>query len=119
MSTLAAALIPSAHRPIAVRMRPDLAAHEQVYEGRRFWVVKDPLTLRYYRFQEEEYAILSWLDGRISQEELRKKFERQFAPQKITTGELHQFLGTLYRASLVISDAPGQAEQLIARNAER
>ncbi len=100
-------------------MRPDLDAHEQVYEGRRYWVVKDPLTLRYYRFQEEEYAILSALDGRISLSDLRKNFERQFAPQKITAAELHHFLGTLYKAALVISDAAGQGEQLQARQVER
>lgn len=117
--SLAASLIPSASRPLALRVRPDLDAHEQVYEGRRYWVVKDPLTLRYYRFQEEEYAILSALDGRISLNDLRKDFERQFAPQKITAAELHHFLGTLYKAALVISDAAGQGEQLQAREVER
>lgn len=119
MSTFAAALIPSANRPVALRVRADLDAHEQAYEGRRYWVVKDPINLRYYRFQEEEYAILTWLDGTISLSDLRKKFERQFAPQKITPAELHQFIGTLYRSSLLVSDAPGQGEQLLERAAEQ
>jgi putative peptide zinc metalloprotease protein len=100
-------------------MRPDLDAQEQTYEGGRFWVVKDPLTLRYFRFQEEEYAVLAWLDGQTSLAELQKKFERRFAPQTISTAELHPFIGTLYKASLVISDAPGQAEVLLERRAER
>jgi putative peptide zinc metalloprotease protein len=119
MSTVAASLIPSANRPLVVRRRPDLDVRQQAYEGRRFWVVKDPLTLRYYRFQEEEHAILSWLDGTVSLTDLRKKFERQFTPQKISAAELHQFLGTLYRSSLVLSDAPGQTEPLLERAAER
>ncbi|HTN76456.1 MAG TPA: hypothetical protein VL096_14455, partial [Pirellulaceae bacterium] len=66
MPALAASLISSASRPLLLRMRPDLDAHEQVYEGRRYWVVKDPLTLRYFRFQEEEFALLSLLDGQAS-----------------------------------------------------
>lgn len=117
--SLASALIPSARRPLEVRMRADLAVHEQQYEGRRYWVVKDPLTLRYYRFQEEEFAVLSWLDGRTSLEELQKKFERRFAPQKISSAELHQFLGTLHRSALVVSQSPGQGAQLLERRRER
>lgn len=112
-------LISSTSRPLRLRQRADLDVHVQEYEGRRYWVVKDPLTLRYFRFQEEEYALLSALDGQISLDQLQQQFQRKFAPQKISTSELHQFIGVLYRTSLVISDSPGQAAPLIERSGQR
>jgi putative peptide zinc metalloprotease protein len=102
-------------RPLRLRMRHDLIAKAQEYLGRRYWVVKDPLRLRYFRFEEEEYSILQSLDGKNSLEQIRRGFERQFAPQKLTSQELHRLVTMLHRAALVISDLSGQGEQLLER----
>ena len=82
-------------RPLRLRMRPDLVAERQQYQGRAFWVLKDPLTLKYYRFHEEEYAVLKSLDGRSSLEQIRRQFERDFPPQRMTLEELTIFVGSL------------------------
>ena len=63
MSTLADSLVSSSSRKLPIRKRPDLKARKQRYQGRLYWVVKDPVGLQYYRFEEEEYAILLMLDG--------------------------------------------------------
>ena len=42
-------------RPV---LRRDLLVVPQQHQGRRCYVVKDPVTLRYYRFQESEHFIL-------------------------------------------------------------
>jgi putative peptide zinc metalloprotease protein len=102
-------------RPLRLRMRHDLVAKAQEYLGRRYWVVKDPLRLRYFRFEEEEYSILHALDGESSLEQIRKGFERQYAPQKLTASELHRLVAMLHRAALLVSDLPGQGEQLLER----
>jgi putative peptide zinc metalloprotease protein len=99
-------------------MRGDLTVREQTYQGRRFWVIKDPLALKYYRFEQEEISILEMLDGQSSLEEIQRQFEARFAPQKITLQELHQLVGMLHRAALVVSDAPGQGEQLLERSCQ-
>lgn len=96
-------------------MRPDLQFVRQTWQGRDYRVVKDPLSLKFYRFEEEEYALLKMLDGRHSADDIREEFGQRFAPQKITNRELFQFIGSLYRSSLLISDAPGQATQLLNR----
>lgn len=108
----------STGRPLRLRFRPDLKCILQSYLGREYWLVKDPFTLKYFRFEEEEFALLQWLDGNTSLEQLKRKFERRFSPQRITYGELHNFVGSLYRSSLVISDAAGQGEQLLTRAAD-
>ncbi len=75
--------------------------------------------LNYFRFQEEEYALLKWLDGNVSLDELKDRFEAEYPPQKITLEELQQFLGMLHRSGLVIAAVGGQGKQLLKRRHER
>lgn len=119
MSGASGSLIASSSRPLQLRMRGDLLSREQTFQGRAYWVVKDPLELKYFRFEEEEFFLLSQLDGKVTLDELRARFEKKFAPQKITKAELHQLTGLLYRSGLVISDAPGQGAQMVERLKER
>ena len=69
-------LLSSSARPLAIRRRPDLIARRQHYLGRSYWIVKDPVGLTYTRFQDEEYALLNWLDGHISLDELKGPLRR-------------------------------------------
>jgi putative peptide zinc metalloprotease protein len=119
MATLAESLVSSSSRKLPIRKRPDLKARQQRYQGRLYWVVKDPVGLQYYRFEEEEFAILQMLDGHSSLDEIADRFEREFPPQTIRTEELQQFIGMLHRSGLVITDAPGQGQQLVKRRGER
>jgi len=112
-------LVSSSSRSLRMRVRADLTAQRQRYQGRLYWVVKDPIALNYFRFQEEEYAILNMLDGVASLDQIKRRFEREFPPQKITLEELDRLIGMLHRSSLVVSDAPGQGAALKTRGAER
>ena len=115
MVTLADSLVSSASRPLKLRVRPDLKVRRHKYQGRPYWVVKEPIGLKYYRFQEEEFAILQMLDGDTSYQDLKDEFESEFAPQRITLQDLQHFIGMLHRSGLVISDSPGQGRQLKRR----
>ena len=119
MPTLQDSLVSSSARALPLRIRPDLTATQQRYQGRMYWVVKEPVGLHYFRFQEEEYGILQMLDGRSSLDDIKERFEQQFPPQKITVEELGQFVGMLHRSGLVIADVPGQGAQLKKRRDER
>ncbi|TWT85677.1 putative peptide zinc metalloprotease protein YydH [Posidoniimonas polymericola] len=119
MATLAESLVSSSSRSIAIRVRPDLQAKRQKYQGNVYWVVKDPIALQYFRFEEEEFAILQMLDGESSLEEIADRFEAEFPPQTIRPEELQQFIGMLHRSGLVLANAGGQGEQLKKRRDER
>ncbi|HET6881654.1 MAG TPA: HlyD family efflux transporter periplasmic adaptor subunit [Pirellulales bacterium] len=119
MLTLADSLVSSSARKLAMRKRPDLTARLHRYQGRVYWVVKEPVGLNYFRFQEEEYAILQMLDGFTSLDEIKDAFEAQFPPQKIGIEELQQFIGMLHRSGLIIANVPGQGHQLLERRRER
>lgn len=119
MPTLADSIVSSSSRKLAIRVRPDLKARRQRYQGRIYWVVKDPVGLQYYRFEEEEFAILQMLDGQSSLEDIAERFEAEFPPQTIRVEELQNFIGMLHRSGLVLSDATGQGVQLKQRRDER
>ncbi|MGE3242695.1 MAG: HlyD family efflux transporter periplasmic adaptor subunit [Pirellulales bacterium] len=119
MATLADSLVSSSSRKLPIRMRPDLRARRHRYQGRNYWVVKDPVGLQYFRFEEEEFAILQMLDGESSLDEIAEQFERDFPPQTIRIEELQQFIGMLHKSNLVITDASGQGAQLKKRRDER
>jgi putative peptide zinc metalloprotease protein len=89
------------------------------YQGRWYWVVKEPVGLNYFRFEEEEYFLLRALDGGTSLDDLKARFEAAFPPQKIALDVLQRFLGSLHRSGLVVADAAGQGEQLKRRRDER
>jgi putative peptide zinc metalloprotease protein len=102
-------------KALPLRMRSDLQVVSESFAGTRYRVVKDPLTLRYYRFQEEEFAQLELLDGRRSLEEMRIILEARFAPQQFPVEGISQFVAGLHQAGLVSSDARGQASALLER----
>ncbi|XZE53662.1 hemolysin D [Planctomycetaceae bacterium SH139] len=115
MTSLAESLISSSSRSLSVRKRPDLRSSRHQYQGTGYWVVKEPVGLQYFRFHEEEYFILQMLDGHVSLDQIKEGFEAKFAPQKITFGDLQQFIGMLHRSGLVISNSPGQGRALQKR----
>jgi putative peptide zinc metalloprotease protein len=106
-------------RPLALTMRRDLVVRRQRWQGREYWTVKDPLALKYYRFEEEEFAILSMLDGGASIDSIRERFEREHAPQRLTAAQLQHLLTMLHRSNLLVADAPGQGNELLKRERAR
>jgi putative peptide zinc metalloprotease protein len=119
MPTLAESLVSSTSRALTVRKRPDLTSNRQRYQGVGYWVVKEPVGLQYFRFHDEEFYILNMLDGHVSLQQIKDGFEQRFAPQKITFGDLQQFIGMLHRSGLVISNSPGQGKALRERGRKK
>ena len=58
-------------KAVRLKVRPDLQIFEQKYEGKTFHVVKDPVCLRYYRFNQQEYFVFQLFDGKHTLEEVR------------------------------------------------
>ena len=119
MATAADAFRSSTTRPVGLKRRGDIITNRQVYQGQAWFVVKDPISLHYFRFRPEEYALLDMLDGTTSLEQLKEQFETKFPPRRITAEELARFVATLHRSGLVIGDRPGQGPQLFERRRQR
>ena len=107
--------MPDTSPPLQLRMRRDLVVSYETFGERRYAVIKDPLALRYYRFQEEEFAQLQLLDGRRGLEDIRVELENRFAPRQFPVEGIARFAAELHTAGLVTSDARGQAAPLQER----
>jgi putative peptide zinc metalloprotease protein len=109
--------IPTAERrkQVKLRIRADLAITEQRYEGRLCHVVKDPVSLKYYRFNQQEYFVFQRLTGGNTLEEIRKEFEKRFAPDRLTLEDLEGFARQLVTAGLVQHESPNAARELFEK----
>jgi putative peptide zinc metalloprotease protein len=119
MPGLADSTVSSSSRPLPVRLRPDVSVEEQRYGGRTWWVFKEPVGMNYFRFREEDYFVLTLLDGRHSLDEIQAAFRRRFAPEKIGVAELQSFIGQAFQSGLLLTDQPGQGAELLQRRNEK
>lgn len=106
-------------RPISLRRRRDLAIVRQRFGTDRYWVVKDPLTLRFVRLREEEFVLFEALDGDSSMRDLQALFETRFAPRRIQLEEVSRFIGMLHQSGLLVANKPGQGKLLLERGLQR
>lgn len=104
---------------VALRRRPDLIIQPQTQSENGAWVVKDPISLRYFTLSAQEIAILRWLDGAINWEELRRKFEAAFPPLRVTPQQLLGFVANLYENGLLLGEGPDQSQLLSDRGAQQ
>ena len=87
-------------KKVRLLMRKDLEIAPQKYEGRTYYVVKDPVSLRYYRFKEQERFLLDLMDGEHTLEQSQKEFEQRFRPDRLTLEDLESFTSQLLQAGL-------------------
>jgi putative peptide zinc metalloprotease protein len=74
--------------------RKDLIISQQEYEGKTYYVIKDPITRKFFRLKEPEYFITQSLDGTKSNQEIIQEFERKFQV-KLDLTTLESFLNRL------------------------
>jgi putative peptide zinc metalloprotease protein len=106
-------------KSVRVRLRADLTITPQRFEGRTHYVVKDPVSLRYFRFREREHFLLRLLDGRRSLEAIRQEFENRFRPTRLRLEEIENYAWLLMQAGLATGDAPQAARLLELRRRQR
>ncbi|MDB5311544.1 MAG: Peptidase family [Gemmataceae bacterium] len=106
-------------KQVRLKVRPDLQTYEQKYEGKTFHVVKDPVCLRYYRFNKQEHFVFSLFDGKHTMEEVRERFEDEFKPHRLEHQDLESFARQLVTAGLVQHEQPGAGKHIFARRAKQ
>ncbi len=106
-------------KQVRLRVRPDLQVYEQKYEGKNFHVVKDPVCLKYYRFNKMEYFVFSLFDGQHTMEQVRDRFEDEFKPQRLEHQDLESFARQLVTAGLVQNEQAGAGRHLFQRRAKQ
>lgn len=106
-------------KKVRIRMRRDLYITPQKYEGRTYYVVKDPVSLRYYRFKEQEHFLIHMMDGAFTLDEAQKSFEKRFRPERLTLEDLEGFAQQLLTAGLAQNESPQAGKLLYDRRKKR
>ena len=119
MDTTAPASDLERRKQVRLRRRSDLNIVPQRYEGRMYYVVKDPVSLRYYRFKEQEHYLLTLMDGRVTLDGAQKAFEDRFRPERLKLEDLEQFGQQLLTMGLVQNDSPQAGKQLFEHRRKR
>jgi putative peptide zinc metalloprotease protein len=106
-------------KQVKVRLRGDLVIAPHKYEGRTYYVVKDPVSLRYYRFKEHEHFVIQHMDGSTSLDEAQKEFEKHYRPERMKLEDLEAFAQQLINAGLAQNESPQAGKQLFDQRRKR
>ena len=85
------------------RFRSDLITSTIEQSGTVYYVIKDPVTRRFFRFKEPEHFIAAALDGTVSLDEVRRRFEDRFGAE-MSRGKLDAFVDRLGELCLIESE---------------
>lgn len=118
MSTLSESMTSSTERPIPLSVRDDLISKWIHYKGLGYWVIKDPVSLKYTRLHPEQFYILNLLNGELCPEEIKDEVHRQYPTLLLSISEIQQLIADLYRKGLLTSGRPGQGVTLIKQHRE-
>jgi putative peptide zinc metalloprotease protein len=119
METAAPAKDLERRKQLRVLLRRDLSIEAQKYEGRTFHVVKDPVSLRYYRLKDNEYFLLQFLDGKRTLEEAQKEYEVRYRPDRLKLEDVEAFAQQLINAGLAQNESPRAGKQLYEQRSKR
>src|SRR5262249_46328750 len=106
-------------KQVRLCLRPDLDIAPHKYEGRTYYIVKDPVSLRYYRFKEQEHFLLELMDGSTTLDDAQKAFETRFRPDRLTLEDLEGFGQQLLTVGLAHNESPQAGKQLFERRRKR
>lgn len=111
-------LASSTQRPVPLRKRSDLEIAQIDYKSVLYPVIKDPVGLKYYRLQPEQFEILLLLDGKLSLEELRDNVLLSFPTLNLTVADVQRSVIDLHEKGLLFSERLGQGELLSRRHSK-
>lgn len=84
--------VPSSHRPVPLLGRPDLQVQEAVYGGVDCVVVKDPVSLDYYRISPIQFRLLKLLDGERPLRDIVQTLQRENPGEEIDLDRVQKMI---------------------------
>ena len=93
-------------------MRADLVIEMMPYGDALYAVIKDPVALKYYRLQPQQFAMLQRLDGKRSLVDLRDELQKDFPAVHFSVVDVQSLVTDLHDKGLVVSNRFRQGEML-------
>lgn len=109
----------SKRRSLQLRRRQDLVCQRLQFDGDDCWVVKDPVSLKYFRLQPPEWCVLEQLDGNSSYAQIHDQLHAEFPAQNFRLQDVQSLVSSFHGNGLLLSDTIGQTAPLqVRRNKE-
>ena len=83
-------------------VRADLLISPQLYLGKSVYVVKDPVSLTYFRLQPPEHYVLRQMDGQLTATQMAERVNAQFPDQKTEPDDVLTFVRMLQGSGLLL-----------------
>lgn len=99
-------------RPVPLRTRADLVFQKIGYQEAGYWVIKDPVALRYHRLQQEQYLVLDMLREHCTLSEIRDRLQKEYPSIPVRILGVQQLVSDLHEKNLLLSNRSGQGTEL-------
>ncbi|MEM1330863.1 MAG: PqqD family peptide modification chaperone [Planctomycetota bacterium] len=106
-------------RDMRARLRPRVIITRQRFRGRRWFVLTDPATNRFFRISPVSYELVALLDGTRTVDEVWRLVTERRGDDAPTQPETVELLGQLYQSNLLSADISPETEQLLKRGRKR
>lgn len=102
-------------QPIHLRRRRDLIVSESEFQQEKCWIIKDPVTLKYFRLRELEFTILNMLNGQTTLGEIHEETTRMLGGTEVETNQIKNLISSLFTRELLVSRRKDHGEALLDR----
>lgn len=92
------------HHILQPLRRPDLITRKQRERFTTVWFVKDPITLRYFRFAETEFQLFELLDGQRSPNQLCHEIQKRFPDRTFSVQDVKRIIDRWRSAGLLLDE---------------
>lgn len=104
-----------ARKKVRVRLRPNLECSQQQSGSETYHVVKDPISLTYFRLERGQRFVVDLMDGRNTLADIQEAYEKAFRPDRLSLEELESFASMLLASGLALNESPLAGKLLFER----
>ena len=98
-----------------VKLRSSVEVQRQFYRGEKWYVLRDPLTNRFFRVQPAAYDFIMRLSAERTVEEVWLACMQEFPDAAPGQGDIVTLLGQLYAMNLLETDVSPDTRQMFSR----
>ncbi len=100
---------------LKIQMRDHVSIHRHHYRGKLWYVIRDAISNRHYRFTSNAYQLIRRFDGKSSVEAIWQRIKKLPAGEPPSQEDIINLLTHLHVNELIVSDASPDTTELFYR----
>lgn len=102
-------------KQVRIRLRRNLVISRQEGTSQTYYILKDPISLNYFRLEEGQRFVVGLMDGKHTLAEIQREYEKRFRPERLPLEEMESFAQQLIESGLAISESRHGGKLLVER----